>query len=96
MSVENLKKMLSKVHTELESTSDLAEQEEQSLRELLDDIEGRLDELDDDRDLGQNVESDDADFGERVTEAMGEFQASHPTLEFALRRLVDTLQKIGI
>lgn len=87
MSVENLKKMLSKVHAELERTEDLAEQEEKSLRDLLEDIEGRLDELDDD---------DNADLGERVTAAMGEFQASHPTLEFALRRLVDTLHKIGI
>lgn len=86
MSVENLKKMLSKVHAELEKTEDLAEQEEKSLRDLLEDIEGRLDELDD----------DNGDLGERVTAAMGEFQASHPTLEFALRRLVDTLQKIGI
>ncbi len=88
MSVENLKTMLSKVHAELESTEGLADEEEQSLRDLLEDIEGRLDELDDDK---ENI-----DFGERVTAAMGEFQASHPTLEFALRRLVDTLQKIGI
>lgn len=87
MSVENLKKMLSKVHAELENTEDLAEHEEESLRDLLEDIEGRLDELEHD---------DNADLGERVTAAMGEFQASHPTLEFALRRLVDTLHKIGI
>lgn len=92
MSVENLKKMLGSVHTELENTEGLADQEEQSLRDLLDDIESRLDELDADR----VVERDDDDFGERVTAAMGEFRASHPTLEFALRRLVDTLHKIGI
>ncbi|NNF52048.1 MAG: DUF4404 family protein [Gammaproteobacteria bacterium] len=92
MSVENLKKMLGTVHGELENTQGLAEQEEQSLRDLLEDIENRLDELDDNREK----ETDGDDFGERVTAAMGEFQASHPTLEFALRRLVDTLQKIGI
>lgn len=96
MSVENLKTMLSKVHAELENTADLPEQEEESLRELLDDIEGRLDELDDDRDLDPVDDREDSDLGDRVTAAMGEFQASHPTLEFALRRLVDTLQKIGI
>jgi len=92
MSVENLKKMLSAVHGELENTQGLADQEEQSLRDLLEDIEGRLDELDADRDGEQEPD----DIGARVTAAMGEFQASHPTLEFALRRLVDTLQKMGI
>lgn len=92
MPVEDLQAMLRKVHAELENTEGLDEQEEQTLRELLDDIEERLDELDDEQD-GRDA---DADLGERVTAAMGDFQVAHPTLAFALRRLVDTLQKIGI
>ncbi len=90
MSVENLKAMLGKVHAELENTEGLAETEEEALRALLDDIEERLDELDETRDGGET------DMGERVNMAMGDFQASHPTLAFTLRRLVDTLQKMGI
>lgn len=92
MPIENLKKMLARVHAELEDTTGLAENEEESLRALLDDIEERLDELDEERDGAAKPE----DLGERVNAAMGEFQAGHPNLAFTLRRLVDTLQKMGI
>ncbi len=92
MSVDNLKAMLAKVHAELENTQGMAENEEQTLRNLLDDIEERLDEIDEERDAAAG----ESDIGDRVNAAMGEFQASHPTLAFTLRRLVDTLQKMGI
>ena len=90
MPVDRLKSMLSSVHRELEDTSGLGETEEETLRALLHDIETRLDELDEER------EGTGDDLGERVTRAMGDFQATHPTLAFTLRRLVDALQKMGI
>lgn len=90
MPTKELKAMLTRVHAELENTEDLPEEDERSLRALLDEIEGRLDELEEGHHEG------DEGVGERMNKAMGEFQATHPTLAFTLRRLVDTLQKIGI
>ena len=90
MPTEELKAMLSRVHTELENTDDLPEKDERALRSLLDEIEDRLDELEEASAAGEES------VGERMSMAMGEFQATHPTLAFTLRRLVDTLQKIGI
>ncbi len=90
MPTKQLKAMLSQVHSELENTEDLPEQDERSLRALLDEIEGRLDELE-----AGSAEGEEG-IGERIDIALGDFQATHPTLAFTLRRLVDTLQKIGI
>lgn len=90
MPTKELKAMLSQVHSELENTDDLPEQDERSLRALLDEIEGRLDELEAVPDGGEES------IGDRIDMALGDFQVTHPTLAFTLRRLVDTLQKIGI
>ena len=90
MPTKELKAKLRQVHAELENTQDLPEQDERSLRDLLDEIEGRLDELDEGQHEG------DGGVGERMNKTLREFQATHPTLAFTLRRLVDTLQKIGI
>ena len=86
MSEKELSDLLQEVHVELEDTGKVSEEERRLLAELMTDIRARL--------------GDDADtehgLGERLGEAVEQFNVSHPTLAFALRRMMDALAKMGI
>ena len=86
MSDKELTQLLHEVHTELESQGAVSDEQRDLMRELMDDIR---------RTLGDEP-THDLGVGERLNEAVGDFQQSHPTIAFALRRVMDALARMGI
>ncbi|MDH3645612.1 MAG: DUF4404 family protein [Gammaproteobacteria bacterium] len=86
MSEKELTDLLHEVHNELEDTQTVSDKERQLLAELMTDIRARLG---DDNDAEHGL-------GDRLGDAAEQFAQSHPTLAFALRRVMDALAKMGI
>ncbi len=86
MREKELSELLHEVHAELDDTDKVSDEERLLLAELMADIRTRIgDEADDEQGLG-----------ERLGDAVEQFNVSHPTLAFALRRMMDALSKMGI
>lgn len=86
MSEKELTQLLQEVHTELDGQGAVSDEQRELMRELMDDIR---------RTLGDE-QTHDLGVGERLNEAVGHFQQSHPTIAFALRRVIDALARMGI
>lgn len=86
MADKELTRLLQQVHDELETTGDVSTEDRVLMRELVDDIHRTLGD-DDDEELG---------VGERLNDAVDQFHKTHPTLAFALRRIIDALARMGI
>ncbi|MBT8136749.1 MAG: DUF4404 family protein [Gammaproteobacteria bacterium] len=86
MSDKELSQLLHQVHSELEDTEKVSEEERALLAQLMSDIKGHI---------GPTDEQHQG-LGDRLDEAVGQFNQSHPTLAFALRRMMDALSKMGI
>ena len=86
MSDKELTQLLQKVHTELEDQGAVSDEQRRLMRELMDDIH---------RTLGDEP-TQDLGVGKRLNEAVGHFDQSHPTIAFALRRVIDALGRMGI
>lgn len=86
MSDKELTRLLQQVHDELEDTGDVSDEQRELMRDLVTDIHRTLGD-DDDEELG---------VGDRLNEAVDEFHKTHPTLAFALRRIIDALARMGI
>ncbi|MBT8132522.1 MAG: DUF4404 family protein [Gammaproteobacteria bacterium] len=78
--------LLRKVHDELEDTDKVSDEEQLLMRDLMTDIRSRL---------GDDGDEEDG-LGDRLSDAVDQFDSSHPTLSFALRRVMDALAKMGI
>jgi len=86
MSHKELTDLLHQVHTELEGTDKVSDDERALLAELMTDIRARI---------GEDTDAEHS-LGERLSDAVEQFNQSHPTLAFALRRMMDALGKMGI
>ena len=86
MGEKELSALLRKVHNELEDTERVSAEERQLLAELMTDIRAQL------GDDGGTEHS----LPDRLGDAVEQFNQSHPTLAFALRRVMDALAKMGI
>ncbi len=86
MSDKELTRLLHEVHTELEDQGAVSDEQRELMRDLMDDIR---------RTLGEE-ETDDLSVGDRLNEAVDDFQQSHPTIAFTLRRIIDALARMGI
>ena len=86
MSDKQLTELLQQVHDELETHKSVSDEQRVLMRDLMEDINRTLGD-DDDEDHG---------IGDRLNEAVDDFQQSHPTLAFALRRVIDALARMGI
>ncbi len=86
MSEKELGELLHQVQVELEDTAKVSDEERLLLAELMTDIRARLG----DREVAEHG------LGERLGDAVEQFNRSHPTLAFALRRMMDALAKMGI
>lgn len=83
---KEFRELLRQVHTELDDTDTVSEEERLLLEELMTDIRGRL---------GKTEDEEDG-LGDRLEDSIEQFTASHPTLAFTLRRVMDALGKMGI
>ncbi|MBT8144137.1 MAG: DUF4404 family protein [Gammaproteobacteria bacterium] len=86
MSDKDLTRLLQAAHDELEDHESVSPEQKRLMRDLMHDIQRTLGD-DDDEDLG---------VGDRLNEAVDDFQQSHPTVAFALRRVMDALARMGI
>lgn len=86
MADKELRELLRQVHVELDETDAVSDEERQLLDKLMIDIRARLGESDE----------DEHGLGDRLDDAIEQFNVSHPTLAFALRRIMDALGKMGI
>jgi hypothetical protein len=87
---DDLRKQLESLHGELARTDSVDQDSREVLIRLLGDITRLLD-------TRPVVDpASDANLAEQLNEAAVQFEAEHPTLSTALRRLVDTLAKAGI
>jgi hypothetical protein len=92
MSERSLRGVLAELHETLEGARDLDPSSRAALREAAEEIRDALDraEARDERaELSEGVSS-------RLSEALGRFEESHPSLTEVLRRLVDQLSDLGI
>ncbi len=86
MSDKELTRLLREVHDELEDTGEVSAEQRELLAELMAEIREHVDER----------PEDEHGFGERLGEAVEQFAQTHPTLAFTLRRIMDSLAKMGI
>lgn len=86
MKDKELTRLLQQVHDELEDTGTVSDEQRDLMRDLVSDIHRTLGD-EDDEELG---------IGERLNEAVDQFHQTHPTIAFALRRIVDALARMGI
>lgn len=84
---DDLRKQLETLHGELARTNSVDRDSRELLITLLNDIT-RL--------LETRPASSDASLADRLDELAVQFEAEHPALGTAIRRLVDTLGKAGI
>ena len=86
---QDLNKHLEALHTELARTTKIDRESRDLLVTVLNDISRVLD-------PSQANPSDERSLTERLDEVAVQFEAEHPTLGTAIRRVVDTLAKAGI
>ena len=86
MSDKELTSLLQQVHDELENTEKVTDEERTLLADLMTDIQTHL----------GDSEEEHQGLGDRLGDAIEQFNQSHPTLAFALRRMMDALGKMGI
>ncbi len=84
---DDLRKQLESLHRELARKDHVDHDSRELLIRLLGDITRLLD---------TQPAINDANLADQLNEAAVQFEAEHPTLSIALRRLVDTLAKAGI
>jgi hypothetical protein len=85
----DLNKQLQSLHTELARTATINHESRELLVTVLNDISRLLDPS------SPNPDSEHS-LTERLDEVAVQFEAEHPTLSTAIRRVVDTLAKAGI
>jgi hypothetical protein len=85
----DLHKHLESLHTELARTNKIDRESRDLLVMVLNDISRLLD-------PSQPDPTSDRSLTERLDEIAVQFEAEHPTLGIAIRRVVDTLAKAGI
>ena len=90
MSNSDLRDTLEKLHQELEQTENLDEESRQQLEHLMGDIRTTLD-----REEPSSAEEDES-FGDQLTEAIQEYEISHPGLTATLQHALDILSGAGI
>jgi len=86
---QDLNKHLEALHTELARTNQIDRESRELLVTVLNDISRVLD-------PSQPNPTDDRSLTTRLDEVAVQFEAEHPTLGTAIRRVVDTLAKAGI
>lgn len=86
MADKQLTRLLEQVQDELENPGSVSAEQKELMRDLVEDIHRTLGEDDD----------EERDIGARLGDAVDEFQQSHPTLAFTLRRIIDALARMGI
>jgi hypothetical protein len=86
---QDLNKHLEALHTELARTNKIDRESRELLVTVLNDISRVLD-------PSQPNPTDERSLTSRLDEVAVQFEAEHPTLGTAIRRVVDTLAKAGI
>ena len=84
----DLHKQLESLHGELARTKAIDGESRDLLVTLLDDISRLLE--------SKPIATEDAPLTERLDEMAVQFEAEHPSLGIAIRRVLDTLAKAGI
>ncbi len=87
MPEKKLRELLVDLDREVDTSDGIDEHEERRLRELIDDIRTAL--------PAEQAKGEES-LNDRVNEAVERFDQTHPTISFTLRRLIDTLGKLGI
>lgn len=87
----DLHKQLEALHQELSRTSSVDRESRELLATLLNDISRLLG-----SEPAEHGGHDERKFAERLDELAVRFEAEHPALGIAIRRVVDTLAKAGI
>lgn len=90
MKNNSLDELLVRLHSELEQTTDVDQEEQQMLEQLMADISGLLEQHDE-----GNEESSQL-FTERLQEAINQFEISHPTLTWSMGQVLAVLSGAGI
>jgi len=86
-----LHKQLEALHRELSKTNSVDRESRELLVALLDDISRLLG-----SESAERSGNDERSLAERLDELAVRFEAEHPALGIAIRRVVDTLAKAGI
>lgn len=89
MSDAELRERLAELHAELERSPSVDEPSRRLLVTLADDIRSVLE-------RSGPTEEEHASLSDRLTDAIREFEGSHPTLAAAVGRVADTLSNLGI
>jgi conjugal transfer/entry exclusion protein len=90
MENSDLRDTLEKLHQELEQTENLDDESRQGLQHLMADIQAALD-----RKEPSSAEEDES-FGDQLTEAIQQYEISHPSLTATLQHALDILSGAGI
>jgi hypothetical protein len=86
---QDLHKQLESLHSELARTNRVDRESRDMLITILNDISRLLD-------PSQSNDANEGSLTERLDQMAVQFEAEHPTLGTAIRRVVDTLAKAGI
>ncbi|MBI3465221.1 MAG: DUF4404 family protein [Planctomycetes bacterium] len=90
--VQNLRDTLNQLHQQLEAAPDIDPEMRALLAVTVQDIHARLE-------GGADTESDSEppeSIPDRLSEAIGHFEGSHPTLAGTLGSIIDALSRMGI
>ncbi len=90
MDNESLKKELEKLHAELKQTQPGDQAQREMLQRLIDDVQNSLASSD------QNEPELRASLADQLTQAIGLFEISHPTLTAQMDKLLSILSSAGI
>lgn len=90
MDNSNLRDTLEKLHQELEQTDNLDDESRRQLEHLMGDIRTTLE-----REEPSSAEEDDS-FIEQLSDAIQQYEVSHPSLTSALQHALDILSGAGI
>jgi len=90
MNTQELHAMLERLHTELADANPVDEASLKLLQDLRDDIQGVLHQSEEDQTYRYRS------IRRRLTEVIGHFEVSHPTLTANMARVIDGLGQMGI
>lgn len=90
MDQDQIRQPLEKLHSELAGANAEAEQPHELLARLQAETEALL------ARAGQPPSADHRSFRERLSQALPEFEASHPSLTAVMAEVIDTLGRMGL
>jgi hypothetical protein len=90
MDQDQIRQPLEKLHSELASAAAADEQPHELLARLQAEAQALLDRAD------QPPSVDHQSFRERLSQALPEFEASHPALTAVMAEVIDTLNRMGL